>query len=138
MSRVVFDTNIYISALMFGGLPGALLELALLRSFVLIASDALLDELDEKLRIKFGVSVAEADFLRAKLEDVAQVVRPRETLNAIADDSDDNRVLECAVAGSANLIVSGDRHLLKLSRYEGIASVPPRQFIDSLDATRPD
>jgi len=82
MSRVVFDTNIYISALMFGGLPGALLELALLRSFTLIASDALLDELDEKLRIKFGVSVADADFLRRKLEDVAHLVRPRETLNA--------------------------------------------------------
>jgi uncharacterized protein len=101
-------------------------------------SDALLDELDEKLRIKFGVSIADADFLRAKLEDVAQLVRPRETLNAITDDPDDSRVLECAVAGNANLIVSGDRHLLKLSSYEGIAIVTPRQFMDSLDATRPD
>jgi uncharacterized protein len=122
----------------FGGLPGDLLELPLLRSFTLIASDALLDELDEKLRIKFGVSIADADFLRRRLEDVAQVVRPRETLNAITDDPDDNRVLECAIAGSANLIVGGDRHLLKLSSFEGIAIVTPRQFMDSLDATRPD
>lgn len=51
--RVVFDTNVYISALMFGGLPGALLNLAFLQSFTLIVSPALLDELCEKLKFKF-------------------------------------------------------------------------------------
>jgi putative PIN family toxin of toxin-antitoxin system len=71
MSRVVLDTNVYISALLFGGLPGSLLDLAFLRSFTLIISPALLDELDEKLRAKFGVSPGDAAFLRARLENIA-------------------------------------------------------------------
>src|SRR5713226_4081847 len=136
MSRVVLDTNVYISALLFGGLPGSLLDLAFLRSFTLIISPALLDELDEKLRAKFGVSVEDAAFLRAKLENVAQVVEPQEALSVIEDDPDDNRVLECAVEGGADLIVSGDRHLLKLASFQGISIVTVRQFMESAEATQ--
>ncbi len=55
MTRVVADTNVYVSALMFGGLPAIFLDLAFLESFTLVASTALLDELDEKLRLKFGL-----------------------------------------------------------------------------------
>ncbi len=106
MSRVVLDTNVYISALMFGGLPGSLLDLAFLRAFTLIVSPAPLDELDEKLQAKFGMTIKDAAFLRARLENVAQIVKPRESLRVIADDPDDNRVLECAVKGGAAVIVS--------------------------------
>src|SRR5713101_9325442 len=106
MSRVVLDTNVYISALMFGGLPGSLLDLAFLRAFTLIVSPAPLDELDEKLQAKFGMTIKYAAFLRARLENVAQIVKPRESLRVIADDPDDNRVLECAVKGGAAVIVS--------------------------------
>ena len=60
MLRVVADTNIFISALMFGGLPGSFLDLALLRSILLVTSPELLDELDEKLRLKFEVSSKDA------------------------------------------------------------------------------
>lgn len=136
MSRVVLDTNVYISALLFGGLPGSLLDLAFLRSFTVIISPALLDELDEKLRAKFGVSLEDAAFLRARLENVALVVEPREALSVITDDPDDNRVLECAVKGGADLIVSGDRHLLKLARYQGISIVTVRQFMESAEASQ--
>ncbi len=136
MTRVVLDTNVYISALMFGGLPGSLLDLAFLRAFTLIISPALLDELDEKLQAKFGMSPEDADFLRARLETVAQVVEPREALSVIAEDPDDNRVLECAVKGEAEVIVSGDRHLLKLATYQGIVIVTMRQFLESTEATQ--
>src|SRR5690242_9319298 len=101
MIRVVLDTNVYISALMFGGLPGSLLDLALLQSFLLVVSPAVLDELDEKLRLKFDVSAEETSIIRAKLESNAEIVRPDIVLNVIDDDPDDNRVLECAVKGSA-------------------------------------
>jgi putative PIN family toxin of toxin-antitoxin system len=136
MTRVVLDTNVYISALMFGGLPGSLLDLAFLRAFTLIISPALLDELDEKLRAKFEMSPEDAAFLRAKLQNVAQVVEPPETLSVIAEDPDDNRVLECAVKGEAAVIVSGDRHLLKLANYQGIAIVSVRQFLESTEPTQ--
>jgi len=138
MGRVVLDTNIYISASMFGGVPGNLLELALLGALALIISPALLDELDDKLQNKFGVSSQDAAILRAALQNIALVVEPRETISAIADDPDDNRVLECAVGGNADLIVSGDRHLLKLLSFRGIPIVTARQFMDSAEFTEPD
>jgi len=134
MMRVVLDTNVYISALMFGGLPGSLLDLALLQSFVLVISPARLDELDEKLRLKFGVSAEDNGIIRAKLENNAEIVRPDMILDVIKNDPDDNRVLECAVKGSADYIVTGDRHLLKLGSYEAISIVTIRQFLDEAEA----
>jgi putative PIN family toxin of toxin-antitoxin system len=120
MMRVVADTNVFISALMFGGLPGRLLDLALRRNFTLVTSKALLDELDEKLGGKFAVSERDVQAIRAKLESHATVVNPDFELHAVAGDPDDNRVLECALAGKADSIVSGDRHLLQMVSYEGI------------------
>lgn len=134
MIRVVADTNIYISALMFGGLPGSFLDLAFLRSFQLVTSPVLLDELDEKLRLKFSLSQADAAQVRAKIESVALLVEPTTTLQVITEDPDDNRVLECAVAGEADYIVSGDRHLLKLGSYQGISIVTARQFIETAES----
>ena len=134
MIRVVLDTNIYISALMFGGLPGSLLDLALLQSFSLVISPALLDELDEKLRLKFEVSGEDTSIIRAKLENNAEIVRPDIILDVIKDDPDDNRVLECAVKGTADYIVTGDRHLLKLGSFGAISIVTVRQFLDAAEA----
>jgi uncharacterized protein len=127
--RVVADTNVFISALMFGGLPGRFLDLGLRRRFALVTSTALLNELDEKLRGKFAVSDGDALAIRAKLEGSANIVEPDFDLNAVPDDPDDNRVLECAVAGQADFIVSGDRHLLRIGAYEGIAIVTVRRFV---------
>jgi putative PIN family toxin of toxin-antitoxin system len=129
--RVVADTNVFISALMFGGLPGRFLDLALGHRFTLVTSRALLDEPDEKLRGKFAVSERDAQAIRAKLEGNASVVDPNFELNAVSDDPDDNRVLECAVAGKADFIVSGDRHLLRICNYAGIAIVTVRQFLET-------
>lgn len=135
MSRVVLDTNVYISALLFGGFPGSVLDLAILGAFTLILSPALPDELDEKLRAKFEMTMEDTAFLRARLETVGEVVEPGEVLKVIVDDPDDNRVLECAVKGKADLIVSGDRHLLKLGMYRGIKIVTVRQFMESVEGS---
>lgn len=136
--RVVADTNIFISALMFGGLPGRFLDLALNRRFTLVTSEALLDELDEKLCCKFAVSERDALAIRAKLESNADLINPDFELNAVPEDPDDNRILECAVAGKADWIVSGDRHLLRLESYDGIAIVTVRQFLGNAGALRAD
>jgi putative PIN family toxin of toxin-antitoxin system len=128
--RVVADTNIFISALLFGGLPGKFLDLVLRRRFTLVTSKALLDELDEKLRGKFALSESDALAIRVKLEGNANLVEPDFELNAVPADPDDNRVLECAVAGHADWIVSGDRHLLGMGSYGGIAIATVRQFVE--------
>jgi len=58
-----------------------------------------------------------------------------ESLAIIKDDPDDDRVLECAVAGHADYIVSGDRHLLKLGSYDSIPILTVRQFLDTIQPT---
>ena len=136
MIRVVLDTNVYISALLFGGLPGSLLDIAFLQSFVLVISPALLDELDEKLLLKFEISVEDTAIIRGKLESIAEIIRPDLVLNVVEDDPDDDRVLECAVKGDADYIVTGDRHLLKLGVYEGISIVTVRQFLDAAESRK--
>jgi putative PIN family toxin of toxin-antitoxin system len=131
--RVVADTNIYISALMFGGLPGVFLKHAFQNAFLLVTSPALLDELDEKLRLKFEVSPDDAQAIRLRLEKIAHVVRPDIALDIIKDDPDDNRVLECAAAGKADYVVSGDRHLLKLRSFDSVPILTVRQFMDAAE-----
>ncbi|HLJ78762.1 MAG TPA: putative toxin-antitoxin system toxin component, PIN family [Acidobacteriaceae bacterium] len=134
MTRVVADTNIYISALMFGGNPGFFLDLAMRRAFTLVSSPAILDELDEKLREKFAVSEADARLIRAKLEGVVHLAKPGFSLRVVRDDPDEDRILECAVAGKANCIVSGDRHLLRLASYEGMPILTAREFLSKTGA----
>ena len=131
--RVVADTNILVSALLFGGLPAAFLDLAFAGTFQLVTSPTLLDELDEKLRLKFGLSPHDADRIRLRLELSADVVSTTPTLSVIKNDPDDDRVLECAIVGRANTIVSGDRHLLNLTSYEEISIVTVRHFMDRLN-----
>ena len=129
--RVVADTNVLISAFLFGGLPQAFLDLSLFGTHTLITSDALLDELDEKLRGKLAVPEAKALGFISQLKCNARVVHPSFVLDAVPGDPDDNRVLECAVAGEADCVVSGDKHLLRLSSYEGIVIVTVRQFLQT-------
>jgi uncharacterized protein len=134
MIRVVADTNVFISALMFGGVPGSFLDLVFQGSFLLVTSPALLDELDEKLRLKFKVSPEDADVIRTRIQINALVVEPGIVLNIVGDDPDDNRVLEAAVAGEADYVVSGDRHLLKVGSVENIPILTTRQFMDIVEA----
>lgn len=138
MTRVVADTNIFISAVMFGGLPGAFLDLAILGAFTLILSAVLLDELDERLRLKFLLDAEDAAVIRAKLESVAELVAPSVVLRVVKDDPDDDRVLECAVTGRADCVVSGDRHLLNLKNYADMPIMTVRQFLDQIEVERPD
>lgn len=134
MLRVVADTNIYISALMFGGAPGIFLDLAFKRAFALMTSTVLLDELDEKLRGKFAIAPADAQPIRARLEGIAHLVAPGFVLHVVTDDPDDDRVLECAVEAEADFIVSGDRHLLQLGSYNRTTILTVRQFLNSTGA----
>jgi putative PIN family toxin of toxin-antitoxin system len=109
--RVVLDTNVYISAYGFGGKPAAVIRAAIVGEYTLVVSPAILTEVADKLYEVLGF---DDEHVR-----IAEVVRPSATIHVVADDAD-NRVLECALAGEADLIVSGDKHLLELGAYEGI------------------
>ena len=128
--RVVLDTNVYFSAFHSArGVPFELWRKAVQREYALLVSPAIVRELARVLRV--NLKWPEAD-LRTQLKlvvRVASVVEPKIRLRVIADDPDDDRIVECAVAGNADLIVSGDRHLTKLKTFEGLGIVRPADFL---------
>lgn len=120
MKRVVADTNILVSALQFGGKPKQILDLAADGQIDLATSEAIIAEAVRVLRNKFKRTpewLAEAD---RQLRVIARVVEPTEYLQVIAADPTDDRILECAVAADAEVLVSGDTHLLSLGSFRGI------------------
>lgn len=136
MRRVVLDTNVYLSAVLFGGPPEAIVALARSRALLLVVSAPILAELTRVLRAKFDWTATQAREAVQEIRSLAVVVRPRERVRVIAADEPDNRVLECAVAGSVQAIVTGDLHHLRpLESFRGIPILTPREFLDHLRST---
>lgn len=130
MFRVTADTNIYISGLMYGGYPRVLLELARNRAIELAISEPLLAELIDVLRRKFQLPDEAIQENVQLVESFTHHVYPTRTIYAIAEDPDDNRVLECAAENVSDFIVSHDKDLLRLERFEGIPIVKVGPFLD--------
>jgi putative PIN family toxin of toxin-antitoxin system len=117
--RVVFDTNIYVSALTFAGGRGEQApRLAIEERIELLVSPAILVELARILREKFGWSEDRINDACRLIGAAATPVRPKARLSILPDEPD-NRILECAAEGSADQIVTGDKHLLALGSYGG-------------------
>lgn len=131
MIRIVADTNIIISALVFGGLPRQIIDLATLGVCEIYYSTPIRNEVEHVLEKKFGWSRDEIQNRLPLLFSWFVQVHPRVSLAAVKDDPDDDRILECAVAAQAQAIISGDRHLLQLGSFESIPVLTPRQFLDS-------
>lgn len=128
MLRAVLDTNIHASAFTSPAGPTSLIWQAVLgRRFLFLISPALISELARVLRRRFRLPEVEVQRILREVAQHAQIVQPRITLYVTADP-DDNRILECAVEGKANLIVSHDRHLLNLKEYKNIPIVTGSAF----------
>lgn len=118
--RVVFDTNVLVAAFVFpGGQGDAALRRAIEGRDELLLSKAILDELLDVLGRKFARDREELAHVAVFLADLATLVAPRRRLRIVADDPD-NRILECALAGNADGIVTGDRKLLALKAFRSI------------------
>lgn len=132
--RVVLDTNVVVSALIFpGGPPEAVYRLAIEGRVALITSKPLLVELGRVLVSKFGWGSEQAEETVAQMGRLGEVVTPSESVQEVADDPADDRVLEAAAAGAAGVIVSGDRHLLRLGAWRSIAIERPARFLERFD-----
>jgi putative PIN family toxin of toxin-antitoxin system len=127
--KVVFDTNIFISAFI---IPGSQAERAFLlarrRAFQLFTSVPILTETAQKLRDKFAQSEPEIKQALQIIGRTAAVLKPAIKVNILADGPD-NRILECAVESHADIIVTGDRHLLRLKKFAGIPIVRLVDFL---------
>ena len=127
--RVVFDTNILVSALVFpGGRGDAALRRVIARTDQLVMSKPILDELLDVLSRKFAREAEELAHVAVFVSELAMVVAPKRRLRIVQDDPD-NRILECALAGHAEAIVTGDKALLALKSFRNIPMVTLRAYL---------
>lgn len=127
--RIVLDTNVIVSGLVFGGLPRQVLDLAAEGKCALYFSLPIQAEAERILTEKFGWSREETRARCGLVWSWGSRVRPQVPFSVISEDPDDDRVLECAVAAQAQAIVSGDRHLQRLGSFQSIPIRSPRQFL---------
>ncbi|EKD91339.1 MAG: hypothetical protein ACD_30C00021G0003 [uncultured bacterium] len=129
--RVVFDTNIFISSIIFGGNPRQCLELARENEIELYISRAILLELSEKLEEKFLWQSKDTKEVIEGILMFASLVSPKKKINHIKENPKDNMILECAVEAKADFLISGDKkHLLALKTFKNIKIISAKQFLD--------
>jgi uncharacterized protein len=128
--KVVADTNILVSALIFpGGPPEGFYRLALEGRITLVTSPPLLAELGRVLTEKFGWQGERTEEALEQLIRLAEIVHPDQVITDIEADPADNRVLEAAATGNVTAIVSGDQHLLALGVWRGVPIQTPAVFV---------
>ena len=125
MQRIaVYDTNVLISGMVWGGVPYDCIELAKKGSVVGITCAEILDEFEEKLTIKLNFTSSQTSEIVTNLLSFLQTVKIANQLKDVTPDPDDDKVIECAVVAGATHIVTGDqKHLLPLQSYQGILIV---------------
>jgi len=131
LTRAVLDTNTIVSGIGWRGPPRVILDAAIRGDFILLTSLALIDEVRRVLaypRLR-TLPQARVQEVLALLPLIAYIVEPKEKLTVIRQDPTDNRILECALAGDANHIISGDEHLLALKTFHGIPIMAATDFV---------
>ncbi len=127
--RVVFDTNIFISALI---LPGGSADAAIMRiingNATLVISREIIDEILTVLARKFSKDAEALSRVAVNLAGLGELLHPTERVKVLEDEAD-NRILECAVAGHAALIVTGDKAMLMLKKHQGIKIITLSEFL---------
>lgn len=127
--KVVFDTNIFISALVF---PGSLAEKAIFKIIegedILLISKQILQEILSVLSKKFSGDKEAISRVAVNLSEIAEMVNPTARIRVLKDEPD-NRILECAVSGKADVVISGDKKMLKLKEYEGVKIISLKKYL---------
>ena len=128
-ARIVIDTNVYISAIFWGGKPRRVVELGRNGRILIFTSSEIQAEIETKLKTKFGIEEMEVDQILLGYAMFTLPIKPLEKISVIDADPDDDKFIECAVAAKAGYIVSGDKHLLDLKNYQGIRIMKAADFL---------
>lgn len=134
MIKVVIDTNVYISGTFWTGKPKKIINMAKKGEISVVSSENLLEELNNVLTRKdkdFKLSEEEADKIIENIRSYAEIVKPTRRIT-VCRDTKDNKVIECAIEGKANYILSGDLDLKVLKEYQNIRIVSPNEFLELL------
>lgn len=136
MHRIVADTNIYISALFWRGNPYKLIHLCFEGKAKLVVSKPIIEELERVLLTeeKFRMEREDVAMYSRIILSNADLVAPNFTLKVIEKDPADDRILECAVEGEADYLISGNKHLLEVKEFQGIKIITAKQMLEILEA----
>jgi uncharacterized protein len=132
---VIFDTNVYISGLFWRGTPYRCLYAARAELLESITCREILNEVRKKLETKFGFTAEKAQEVVDDIRSYSRNISIAGALRVVPDDPDDDKFIECAEVAGASLVVSGDRHLLKLQHYGTIEIITPASLLERLAET---
>jgi putative PIN family toxin of toxin-antitoxin system len=132
-SKVVIDTNVFVSGLTFKGKPREVLDLIWRGDIEACISSFILKELEETLKKDFSWDRDQIKHTMEKIKAKTILIQPKNKVSVIKENDDDNRILECAIEGKAPYLISGDRkHLLPLKEYQGTKILSPAEFLKLL------
>lgn len=128
--RIVLDTNVILSALLFGGKPEKIYQMILNGECTAYTSQEIFEELaGVLLRKKFGFTRTFIQLLEEEMKSYFHWVTPSERVKSLCRDVDDHKVIECALEAKAHFIISGDQDLLTLDSYKNIQMIKPDNFL---------
>ena len=129
--KVVIDTNVFVSALHFGGTPRKVVDLMWKKAIEVYISPFIEEEIERVLVSRFEWDKHMVDQVINSINEYAIMVEPEVTVSIIDAKKTDNRILECAVAGKVDCLVSGDKkHILPLKEFHEIKIMSPAEFLD--------
>ncbi|MBI2233021.1 MAG: putative toxin-antitoxin system toxin component, PIN family [Candidatus Aenigmarchaeota archaeon] len=128
MTRVVADTNIIISAIFWNGKPYRVISKGMQGEYQLVTSPEIIDEVLTKLRNKFQFPEDKIEEQANILMSLFHMIIPTTKIDVVRDKSD-NKIIECAIDGKADFIVTGDPDLLNLKEYNGIRIVTANELL---------
>ena len=126
--KVVFDTNVLVSAFVAEGLCSVLLRRASQKEFFLIVCPKILDEFERVLSKKLKVPHALIEKAVQLILEISQLIEPTVSIQPVCRHQDDNEILACAVSAKADYLVSGDNDLLEIRCFSGVKIISPREF----------
>jgi putative PIN family toxin of toxin-antitoxin system len=130
--RVVIDTNVLISAIFWTGKPKQILNKVRRKEITFLTSELILEEIKAVLTREdkpFKLSAEEGESIVTEMRSLAVVVEISSHVS-VCQDENDNRVLECAIDGDADCIITGDFHLLRLGSFQKIGIMTVADFLD--------
>ncbi len=130
IDKVVIDTNIYISAIFWSGNPRKIVDLGRKEKILVFICSEIENEITEKLKTKFRLKAEEINQIVLDFSSFTIPVKISKRVQAVVDDPEDNKFIECAIASKAKYIISGDNHLLKLKRYNKIEIITARDYLN--------
>lgn len=132
--RVVIDTNVYISAIFWGGKPRQIVDMGRDGHIFIFTSLDIEKEIGDRLAVKFHLAESEVSRIMLDFCTFTIPMKPIQKISFIKDDPDDDKFLECGIACQANYIVSGDRHLQRAKEFEGIKILSPSDFLITIQS----